>query len=106
MTAFHPRRQNARDQGADQDRSSMSRQDSHNKSIARRSVQTNYTFDNSGAQAAPRFEALATIFDPGTIRHLEDIGVSKGWRCLEVGAEAITESEIERDLLQLNDADF
>lgn len=45
-----------------------------------------YTFDNSGAQAATRFAALAAIFDPGTIRHLQDIGISKGWRCLEVGA--------------------
>src|SRR5262245_6230837 len=45
-----------------------------------------YTFDNSGAQAAARFTALATIFDPGTIRHLEEIGVDKGWSCLEVGA--------------------
>jgi SAM-dependent methyltransferase len=47
---------------------------------------TAYTFDNSGVQAAPRFAALATIFDPGTIRHLQDIGVRKGWRCLEIGA--------------------
>jgi SAM-dependent methyltransferase len=45
-----------------------------------------YTFDNSGAQAATRFAALAAIFDPGTIRHLQDIGISEGWRCLEVGA--------------------
>lgn len=45
-----------------------------------------YTFDNSAVQAAKRFAALATIFDPGTIRHLKGIGISKGWHCLEVGA--------------------
>jgi SAM-dependent methyltransferase len=47
---------------------------------------TAYTFDNSGAETATRFAALATIFDPGTIRHLDEIGIGKGWRCLEVGA--------------------
>ena len=45
-----------------------------------------YTFDNSGTETATRFAALATIFDPGTIRHLNEIGIRKGWRCLEVGA--------------------
>jgi SAM-dependent methyltransferase len=45
-----------------------------------------YTFENSGTQAATRFSALADIFDPGTIRHLTNIGVGSGWRCLEVGA--------------------
>ena len=25
---------------------------------------------------------------PGTIRHLQALGVSKGWRCLEIGAGA------------------
>jgi 2-polyprenyl-3-methyl-5-hydroxy-6-metoxy-1,4-benzoquinol methylase len=45
-----------------------------------------YTFDNSGTETARRFAALATIFDPGTIRHLNEIGIDKGWRCLEVGA--------------------
>jgi hypothetical protein len=55
--------------------------------ISRQTAATgDYTFDNSGAQAATRFAALAAIFDPGTIRHLQDIGISEGWRCLEVGA--------------------
>lgn len=49
-------------------------------------VETSYTFDNSGTQAAARFSALASIFDPGTIRHLTEIGVGRGWHCLEVGA--------------------
>ena len=47
---------------------------------------TLYTFENSGSQAATRFSALADIFDPGTIRHLTEIGVGNGWHCLEVGA--------------------
>jgi SAM-dependent methyltransferase len=58
----------------------MSRQDAL---ITRQPV---YTFDNAGTQAATRFSALADIFDPGTIQHLTDIGVSEGWHCLEVGA--------------------
>jgi 2-polyprenyl-3-methyl-5-hydroxy-6-metoxy-1,4-benzoquinol methylase len=45
-----------------------------------------YTFENSGAQTATRFSALADIFDPGTIRHLAEIGVGSGWHCWEVGA--------------------
>jgi 2-polyprenyl-3-methyl-5-hydroxy-6-metoxy-1,4-benzoquinol methylase len=66
----------------------MSRQDSHvsRQATARDAPDGAYTFDNSGAQAETRFSALATIFDPGTIRHLNEIGISKGWRCLEVGA--------------------
>ena len=30
--------------------------------------------------------ALAAMFDPGTIRHLTEIGVTEGWTCLEIGA--------------------
>jgi SAM-dependent methyltransferase len=33
-----------------------------------------------------RLAKQASIFDPNTIRHLETIGVSEGWKCLEVGA--------------------
>ena len=49
-------------------------------------AETSYTFENSGTQVATRFSALADIFDPGTIRHLTEIGVGSGWHCLEVGA--------------------
>ena len=45
-----------------------------------------YVFDNAALQTPSRFSALATIFDPGTIHHLEEIGVGEGWHCLEVGA--------------------
>jgi SAM-dependent methyltransferase len=44
-----------------------------------------YVFDNSAIQATARFSALAAAFDPGTIRHLAEVGVTKGWKCLEVG---------------------
>jgi SAM-dependent methyltransferase len=66
----------------------MSREESHisRQAVARDAPNGAYAFDNSGAQAATRFSALATIFDPGTIRHLKEIGIRKGWRCLEVGA--------------------
>jgi SAM-dependent methyltransferase len=51
-------------------------------------AQVPYVFDNAGEQAAARFAALPELFDPGTIRHLEQIGVGPGWNCLEVGAGA------------------
>jgi len=36
---------------------------------------------------------VETVLDPGTIRHLDTLGVGPGWRCLEVGggAGSITE---------------
>jgi SAM-dependent methyltransferase len=47
-----------------------------------------YGFDHSWQGERDRM-ALAEIFlDPVTVRHLESIGVSEGWRCLEVGAGA------------------
>ena len=51
-------------------------------------VQTNgagYVFVNSGREARTRFEKLSTIYDRGTFRHLEDLGVGSSWRCLEIG---------------------
>jgi SAM-dependent methyltransferase len=44
-----------------------------------------YTLDNSAVQAGDRFTALAELFDPGTIYHLERCGVGRGWHCLEIG---------------------
>ena len=46
---------------------------------------TRYALENSAAQARDRFVALSALFDAGTIRHLEERGVSSGWHCLEVG---------------------
>ncbi len=51
----------------------------------RRSAGSTYSLDNSSREAPARFDALSGMFDRGTIRHLEDRGVSEGWRCLEVG---------------------
>ena len=47
--------------------------------------QREYVFDNAGDETPGRFDALETLFDPLTIRHLTACGVSAGWRCLEVG---------------------
>ncbi|WP_340380997.1 methyltransferase [Streptomyces sp. SS7] len=45
-----------------------------------------YLLDNRQSEAAERFDAFATLFDPTTFRHLEGLGVGPGWRCWEVGA--------------------
>ena len=45
-----------------------------------------YVFNNSSAQTKDRFDALSTVFDPGTKRHIADRDIAKGWECLEVGA--------------------
>lgn len=52
---------------------------------ARNSRESAYLLDNAGVEAPARFAALSAMFDPGTIRHLEDRGIGPGWRCLEVG---------------------
>jgi SAM-dependent methyltransferase len=46
---------------------------------------SDYALDNSAREASARFAALAAMYDPGTIRHLEQRGVASGWHCLEVG---------------------
>ena len=53
---------------------------------AQQSMHSDYVFANQGKEAPIRFAALAAIYDPQTIRHLETLGVAPGWRCLEVGA--------------------
>jgi SAM-dependent methyltransferase len=45
-----------------------------------------YLFDNAAAEAGRRFDALAALFNPTTFRHLEQLGLDRGWRCWEVGA--------------------
>jgi SAM-dependent methyltransferase len=45
-----------------------------------------YLFDIEALEAGDRFGALASLFDPVTFGHLEHLGVTEGWRCLEVGA--------------------
>ncbi|MGW1891870.1 methyltransferase domain-containing protein [Streptomyces sp. NPDC002004] len=45
-----------------------------------------YLLDNRRAEAGQRFDAFATLFDPTTFRHMEQLGIGPGWRCWEVGA--------------------
>lgn len=45
-----------------------------------------YLLDNQQVEAGARFEALSALFDPVTFRHVEDVGITAGWRCWEVGA--------------------
>jgi SAM-dependent methyltransferase len=50
---------------------------------------TPYFFgDNSAEHEAGRLAGIQAAFDAGTFRHLADLGVGEGWRCLEVGAGA------------------
>ncbi|HEX8035655.1 MAG TPA: methyltransferase domain-containing protein [Ktedonobacterales bacterium] len=44
-----------------------------------------YLLDNAWQQQRERLAGLESWFDPGTIRHMETLGVAPGWRCLEVG---------------------
>jgi SAM-dependent methyltransferase len=49
---------------------------------------SDYLLDNAWEQQRRRLAGLEAWFDPGTVRHLEALGVAPGWRCLEVGAGA------------------
>jgi SAM-dependent methyltransferase len=45
-----------------------------------------YLLDNQQREAGQRFDALATLFNPSTFRHMQAVGLSVGWRVWEVGA--------------------
>ncbi len=45
-----------------------------------------YLLGNEAPEAMDRFTAFATLFDPSTFRHLDELGLAAGWRCWEVGA--------------------
>lgn len=45
-------------------------------------------FDHGWELELHRLRLLESVFDPGTIRHLEAVGTGPGWRGLEVGAGA------------------
>jgi SAM-dependent methyltransferase len=47
-----------------------------------------YPFANARDGQVERLRALQALLDPGTVRHLEALGVAPGWRCLEVGGGA------------------
>src|SRR5213593_2756404 len=44
-----------------------------------------YSFDASWSEERKRLASIEITWDPFTIRHLEELGVAPGWRCLEVG---------------------
>ncbi len=44
-----------------------------------------YLLDNRAPEAEQRFDSLSVLFNPGTFRHMERLGVTEGWRCWEVG---------------------
>ncbi len=47
---------------------------------------SHYVFDQAWEREKQRLDALGSLCDPGTFRHLRDRGLGAGWRCLEVGA--------------------
>lgn len=60
----------------------MKTSDIHNHGAV---TESTYVLDNAGKETSARFPVLSGQFDAGTIRHLEGLGVSSGWSCLEVG---------------------
>jgi SAM-dependent methyltransferase len=44
-----------------------------------------YVFDHAWEAEQARLVGLEAGLDPGTIRHLETLGVGPGWRCWEIG---------------------
>lgn len=56
------------------------------REVARVNDAEKYLFDNAAKQAVDRFDALASLFDPVTFRHIDDLGLQPGQRCWEVGA--------------------
>ncbi|SMD14848.1 class I SAM-dependent methyltransferase [Lentzea albidocapillata] len=44
-----------------------------------------YLFGGTGESLDPKFDALSSLLDAGTFARVEQLGVSDGWRCLEVG---------------------
>ncbi len=45
-----------------------------------------YVYDQGFAEERRRLAGIESLWDPGSQALLEEIGVSDGWRCLEVGA--------------------
>src|SRR5215207_5503628 len=59
---------------------------SSSETVGRTPTTSGYVFDNANSQTNLRFAAVSEMYDPGTVRHLTELGVGLGWRCLEVGA--------------------
>lgn len=47
---------------------------------------THYVLNQAWEREKERLGSLQGLVDPVTIRHLETLGIQKGWRCAEVGA--------------------
>ncbi len=45
-----------------------------------------YLLDNRQSEAGERLRALSELFDPSTFRHIERLGIARGWHCWELGA--------------------
>lgn len=45
-----------------------------------------YSFDRAWPQESERLRIQCSFLDPGTIRHLEALGLQPGWFCAEIGA--------------------
>jgi SAM-dependent methyltransferase len=45
-----------------------------------------YLYDAGWRQERERLAGIESLWDPGTVRHLEALGIGGGWTCLEVGA--------------------
>ena len=48
--------------------------------------QPGYLLENRQDEAGVRLAALSRLFDPSTVRHLDGVGIDRGWHCWEVGA--------------------
>ena len=48
--------------------------------------QSEYLLANANQQTRHRFTGLEELCDPVSFRHLEAVGITSGWCCLEVGA--------------------
>jgi SAM-dependent methyltransferase len=49
-------------------------------------AETGYVFDNDNAHSREQHRCLAEAYDPLTLGRLAETGVTRGWRCLEVGS--------------------
>jgi SAM-dependent methyltransferase len=47
-----------------------------------------YCFDRAWPRERERLEIQAKLLDPGTVRHMQALGLRTGWRCAEIGAGA------------------
>src|SRR5581483_12494004 len=47
---------------------------------------TGYSLDSSWHAERARLDSLTALYDPGSLAVCERLGLSPGWRCLDVGA--------------------